>query len=226
MNTRFKYPRTPHLPWSPGATKGDVRCVSTDIFRGKNVVVTEKMDGENSTLYNDHTHARSVDSRHHSSRDWLKRLHATIAHDIPNEWRICGENLYARHSIVYESLNSYFYGFSIWNEKNICLSWIETMEWFDVLGIDTPPVLYRDIWDEDFVKSIDIDVNTVEGYVVRLEDEFHYSRFNESVAKWVRTGHVQTDTHWMHAEIEANGLKTHSHSAKKTEEESGENSKK
>ena len=227
MNKRFKYPRTPHLPWSPGATKDDVRCVSTDIFTGKNVVITEKMDGENSTLYNDHTHARSIDSRHHSSRDWLKRLHATIAHDIPKEWRICGENLYARHSISYENLNSYFYGFSIWNEKNICLSWSESIEWFDVLGVDTPPVLYQGVWNEELVKSINVDVKTVEGYVVRLEGEFHYSCFNESVAKWVRTGHVQTDTHWMHTEIEANGLLTKSlNSENKTEEVSDENSKK
>jgi len=226
MNTRFKYPRTPHLPWSPGATKDDVRCLSADIFTDKKVVITEKMDGENSSLYRDHTHARSIDSRHHFSRDWLKRLHATIAHEIPNGWRICGENLYARHSIAYESLTSYFYGFSIWNENNICLSWAETMEWFDILGLDTPAVLYRGIWDEELVKSIDVDVKTVEGYVVRLEDEFHYSCFKGNVAKWVRAGHVQTDTHWMHAEIEPNGLTTNTQFENKTKEADDENSKK
>ena len=203
---RFKYPRTPHLPWSPGATKDDVRCVSADIFRGKNIVITEKMDGENTTLYRDHMHARSVDSRHHPSRDWVKRLHASIAHEIPREWRVCGENLYAQHSIVYERLKSYFYGFSIWNGDNVCLSWKDTLEWFELLDFESPTVLYHGVWDEAEVRNIDIDVNRVEGYVVRLEDEIRYNDFSVSVAKWVRTGHVQTDKHWMHSEIQANGL--------------------
>ncbi|WP_144392573.1 RNA ligase family protein [Pleionea sediminis] len=206
MNTRFKYPRTPHLPWSPGATSDDIRCVDTDIFIGKQVVVTEKMDGENTTIYNDHCHARSLDSRHHVSRDWVKRFQATIAHDIPEGWRICGENLFAQHSIVYDSLKSYFYGFSIWNEKNICLDWHETLHWFELLNIDTPPILYNGEWNEDQVKRLTFDTEKVEGYVVRLVDEFSYESFGRSVAKWVRKNHVQTDQHWMHAEIVANGL--------------------
>lgn len=206
MNTRYKYPRTPHLPWSPGATKDDIRCVDSKIFEDRKVVVTEKMDGENTTLYNDHMHARSIDSRHHPSRDWLKRLHACIAYNIPVGWRICGENLFAQHSIVYENLSSYFYGFSIWNEDNYCLSWKDTLEWFDVLELDSPRVIYRGLWNEALIKSIDIDTDNVEGYVIRLEDRFHYSDFAASVAKWVRTGHVQTDQHWMHGAVKPNGL--------------------
>lgn len=68
-------------------------------------------------------HARSVDSRHHISRDWLAQFHSSIAYNIPEGWRICGEYLYAKHSIFYENLPSYFLGFSIWNEKkmNACL---------------------------------------------------------------------------------------------------------
>ena len=205
-NQRFKYPRTPHLPWSPGATKDDIRCIDSDIFDGKNIVITEKMDGENTTLYSDHMHARSVDSRHHPSRDWVKRLHASIAHEIPLGWRLCGENLYAQHSIVYDQLSSYFYGFSLWNHENRCLSWQDTLEWFDILGIDSPPILYQGLWNEAQVRSLSIDTSVVEGYVVRLADAFHYDGFDTSVAKWVRAGHVQTDKHWMHSEIKANGL--------------------
>ena len=41
-----KYPSTPHLPWSPGTTESDV-FVTPSVFEGKEVVVTEKMDGEN-----------------------------------------------------------------------------------------------------------------------------------------------------------------------------------
>ncbi|MCK5725877.1 MAG: RNA ligase family protein [Thiotrichaceae bacterium] len=206
MSQYKKYPRTVHLPWSPGATSDDVRMINTDHFIGKSVVVTEKMDGENTSLYRDHSHARSLDSRHHASRDWVKRWHCSMAHEIPENWRVCGENMYAQHSVIYTHLNSYFYGFSLWDAKNHCLSWTETEEWFDLLGIHTPPILYRGVWDEDKIKSLVIDEQTSEGYVVRLATQFTYADFARSVAKWVRPHHVQTDQHWMFADIKPNGL--------------------
>ncbi len=202
----IKYPRTPHLPWSPGASSDDVRILNTDVFQQREVIVTEKMDGENTTLYCDHIHARSIDSRHHPSRDWVKRWHNTIAHDIPQGWRICGENLYAQHSVVYQQLTSYFYGFSLWDEQNQCLSWADTLEWFALLSINSPPVLYQGIWDEATIRAIHIDAEAMEGYVVRLAAAFAYEDFARSVAKWVRPHHVQTDQHWMFAEIIPNGL--------------------
>ena len=55
---RTHYPRTPHLPWSPGATPDDVRAGDPGALRGREVVVTEKLDGENTTLYRDGMHAR------------------------------------------------------------------------------------------------------------------------------------------------------------------------
>ncbi|MGC5412734.1 RNA ligase family protein, partial [Streptomyces sp. DT225] len=59
---RTHYPRTPHLPWSPGATSDDVRMTDLAALAGTEVVVTEKLDGENTTLYADGLHARSLDS--------------------------------------------------------------------------------------------------------------------------------------------------------------------
>ena len=38
---RVHYPRTPHLPWSPGATADDVRTTDLGGLRGREVVVTE-----------------------------------------------------------------------------------------------------------------------------------------------------------------------------------------
>ena len=134
MKNARKYPRTPHLPWSPGATSDDVYLVSLDGFEGKDVVVSEKMDGENTSLYREGMHARSIDGRGHPSRDWVKRWHAGIAHEIPEGWRFCGENVYARHSVGYDSLKHYFYLFSVWTDENWCLSWTETEEWAELLG--------------------------------------------------------------------------------------------
>ena len=200
------YPRTPHLPWSPGASQDDVFSLDARHFEGQTVIITEKMDGENTTLYRDYLHARSVDGRHHPSRNWVKQWHQRLAYEIPAGWRICGENLYARHTIAYTDLRGYFYGFSLWNNDNICLSWQETCEWFALLEIPHPRILYQGVWDEGWCRRLKVDSTVMEGYVVRLAGHFAYADFARSVAKWVRSGHVQTDQHWMFAEIIPNQL--------------------
>lgn len=207
MNTYQKYPGTPHLPWSQAVTEDDVRVQSVSIFERSEVVVTEKMDGENTTLYNDYLHARSLDSRNHLSRNWVKQWHASIASDIPPQWRICGENLYARHSVAYDDLVSYFYGFSVWNDQGQCCDWDETLYWFSLLGIQPVPVLYRGVWNEKIIRDITVDTSKQEGYVVRTVAAFAYDKFDQHIAKWVRKGHVQTDKHWMHQELIPNKLK-------------------
>ena len=75
--------------------------------------------------------------------DWVKALHGSICAEVPEDWRLCGENVYARHSISYGSLPSYFFLFSIWNGANEALSWEETLEWASLLGLETPPVFFR-----------------------------------------------------------------------------------
>ncbi|MEZ5323717.1 MAG: RNA ligase family protein [Verrucomicrobiales bacterium] len=210
MKTRpYKYPRTPHLPWSLGGTSDDAYLFDTTHFDGTEVVVTEKMDGENTSLYRDRMHARSLDSQNHPSRNWVKAMHGAICHEIPEGWRICGENVYARHSIAYDSLDSYFYVFSVWDDTNSCLSWQETCEWATLLGLPTVPVLLESAeWNEEIVRNLEIDTATQEGYVVRRSDAFAYDDFRISLAKWVRKGHVQTDQHWMHSEIIPNRMRT------------------
>ena len=204
---RFKYPRTPHLPWSPGFTADDIRQSDAHGFENKDVVITEKMDGECTTIYRDYIHARSIDSRHHPSRNWVKALQARLAADIPDGWRICGENLYAQHSLSYSELESYFYVFAIWDENNRCLSWDELLEWAALLKLHTVPVIYRGVWDEQKVRTIQVDESKMEGYVVRTAEGFHYSEFSQHFAKWVRPNHVQTDTHWMKQAVVPNQLK-------------------
>ena len=207
-NACTKYPRSPHLPWSEGGTSDDAYLFNTDHFAGREVVITEKMDGENTSMYRDGSHARSIDGRHHPSRDWVKALHGSICRDIPEGWRLCGENVYARHSIPYDSLDSYFYLFSIWDENNESQSWDEVQEWAAIAGLTTVPELYRGEWDEASARELiaGLDTASQEGVVVRITERFHYDDFGTSLAKWVRRGHVQTDQHWMFAEIVPNQL--------------------
>lgn len=207
LQPRVKYPRTFHMPFSPGVQSDDKIIKTTSQFEGRRVILTEKMDGENTSMYRDGIHARSLDSAHHESRDWVKRIWSEISCNIPENFRICGENMYAKHSIAYNDLRSYFYAFSVW-DGTLCLSWDETIMWTELLEIPVVPVLYDGLYDEDKIQSIcqNLDQDKIEGAVLRIADQFNYIQFGDFVMKYVRKGHVQTDIHWMHQKIEPNKL--------------------
>lgn len=199
----IKYPRTYHLPWSPGVGKDDRVMENLDRFKDERIVVTEKMDGENTSMYRDHIHARSVESGSHPSRDRIKAIWSGIAHEIPEGWRVCAENLYARHSIGYESLTGYLMVFSIWNSLR-CLSWDETLEWSHLLDLPTVPVIYDGPWSG--FRLPQVNGNVMEGYVVRMARSFHYGEFRFAVGKYVRKDHVQTHGGWMRSQVVPNGI--------------------
>lgn len=225
----IKYPRTFHVSWSQGKSSDDKTLESVDQFVGKEVVVTSKIDGENTSAYRDHIHARSLDTGNHPSRNWIRAFHATFAHEIPEGFRICGENVFAFHSIYYRNLPSYFLVFGIYDNNNFCLSWDDTVEFCELLGLSTVPVIYRGIWDEKKVKAAwngkdeyetyaslvpepkkfpdDFTPTSAEGYVIRLADKFHYNDFARSTAKMVRENHVQTDQNWLDKPVFPNHLK-------------------
>lgn len=208
-----KYGRTFHLPWSPGAHDDDKTLHDASQFYGKRVIITKKMDGENTSAYSDgHVHARSIDSKGGEDRAWVKQfLVNNVCFNLPEGWRVCGENLWAEHSIHYYDLPSYFMGFSIWNERNVCLSWDETLEYFELLNITPVPVLFDGLYEDllaphlkeystscSVLRDIERKLNPErdEGYVIRVADAFKYSEFKSSIAKYVRAGHVQTTKHW------------------------------
>jgi hypothetical protein len=86
MESHTKYPRTFHLPWSEAVTSDDKVVPSVVHFEGNRVVVTEKMDGENTTMYRDYVHARSLDSKGGEDRAWVKQFWASIRSEIPEGW--------------------------------------------------------------------------------------------------------------------------------------------
>lgn len=195
----YKYGRTFHLPHSPGINDDDKALKDYSQFEGQECIWSKKMDGENTSGYSDgHVHARSIDSRGGEDRAWVKQFLSTILYELPPGWRICGENMWAEHSIHYTGLPSYFLGFSIWNERNECLSWDETLTWFDMLGVTPVDVLHRGIFSEQVCHDIEkkLDPAKDEGYVLRLARGFKASEFKSSIAKYVRAGHVQTTKHW------------------------------
>lgn len=205
----YKYPRTPHLPFSPGVSKDDCVLRDTKQFVGKEVVVTEKMDGENTTIYRDYYHARSINSTHYYYHSFLLgNVVPMLQQALPDGYRLCGEYMYAMHAIRYPSLSGFFLVFSLWDDKNMCQSWDDTVAFCKQVGIPTVPELWRGIYDEKKIKDIAAQVvdRGGEGIVIRDADAFAYSDFAFHVAKYVRAGHVNTDIHWSHGSIIPNEL--------------------
>ncbi|AUZ94893.1 hypothetical protein FDI40_gp086 [Agrobacterium phage Atu_ph07] len=195
---RHSYPRTFHLPWSEGATSDDKKLRDCSSFVGKEVIVTEKRDGENTTGYADgYVHARSVDGTGKEYQSFFIKKWREVSFRLPDTLRVCGENLYAKHSISYDNLTDYFEMFGVYDDTRR-LHWDECLLWAEELNLTVVPVLYRGIWDEKKVKSIcnSIDTTAVEGIVVSSVETFDVSDFKDNVAKFVRKNHVQTDQHW------------------------------
>lgn len=165
------------------------------------ITVFEKLDGENTTIYDDgYLHARSIDSSHNYTRDWAKKMASILCHDIPNGFRFVFENVAYYHSIDYTDLETFCYLLSVWDDNNICLSVEETFEYAEILDLATPKLFYSGKFDEDVLKDIsrNLDLSCVEGYVVRNSKSFHFNEFSNNVAKFVREGHVQPGSdHWL-----------------------------
>jgi hypothetical protein len=208
---RIKYPRTYHLPWSPGRTTDDKVLPNLDAFEGREVVITEKVDGENTTIRRDGTHARSLDTDYHPTRTWVRNLHGKIGWEIPEGWRLCGENVQGKHTIKYSALPSFFLLFSIWDEHNRCLSWDNTVTYADMLGLEIVPVIRRRLFD-GINTFLDMPFESafggqMEGYVVRVAGEFDYSDFTTHVGKYVRADHVDPSArHWKQGATKFNKL--------------------
>lgn len=207
-----KYPRTYHLPWSPGATSDDKK-LSGDWFsnyKGKEIVITEKLDGENTAINRYDVFARSHGAP--TRTPWSINLWGPdgIFWEVysmigPSEW-IFGENLYGEHSIHYDKLPTYWHIFAVRDDdKYVWYSWDDVCTICGIINRPHVPVLWRGVIEtEEQLKSlVDKFVNepscygdTREGVVVRITDEFPVDEFSKYVCKWVRPNHVQTDEHW------------------------------
>lgn len=214
---RKKYPRTYHFPWSLGVQSDDKIIKDFSHFVGKIIIVTEKLDGENTTLYPDYYHARSIDSLFNFTRAWVANMHAGIKYNIPKNMKLVGENMWGKHSIDYPDgvLQGYFYLFSIWEElengEDYCLDYDTMVEYAELLELPMPKVLYRGEFCEKTLRdlAINLDTNTSEGYVVRTVEGFHRKDVDKHLAKWVREGHVQPNSdHWLKNAVQNGKLST------------------
>jgi hypothetical protein len=207
-----KYPRSFHLPWSPGGTSDDKRLADVSTLVGPEIVVTEKCDGSNLTYTRKHVFSRSHSGPpSHASFDLAKATHARIGHLLSEGLSLFCEYCYAVHSIEYAGLADYSLVFGARDdERALWWDWDMTAALAEDVGLPTVPVLFRGaVASVEELSALTTALaaepsalgGSREGVVVRLAGEFPDEAFQRSLAKWVRRDHVQTDDHWMHQAI-------------------------
>ena len=200
-----KYNRTYHLPWSEGTTSDDRIAPSVQSLISVDLVITEKLDGENCGMTRDGVYARSHAA--FTTSPWsreVRSINDRIKSSLDEDVFLFGENMEGIHSIEYSNLSSYFYIFGV-RDGNIWISWDGVEEYSYLLDLPTVPVLFKGqvqsekelkILTESLVSQPSSLGGKREGIVVRKADMFHDDDFSVSVSKWVRKGHIQTDEHW------------------------------
>lgn len=205
-----KYPRTYHLPWSPGTTSDDKKLSGNwfDNYKGKEIVITEKLDGENNAITHYDVFARSHGAPTRSA--WSRNLWDKdgilwdIKDKIAEYETVYGENLFGEHSIKYDKLTNYWHIFAV-TDGECWYSWDYVCIIADILKQPHVPELWRGVIESEeqlheLIDKFMSEPSTYgvekEGVVVRLTSEFPFEDFSKCVCKWVRPNHVQTDEHW------------------------------
>ncbi|WP_250001927.1 RNA ligase family protein [Actinoplanes sp. M2I2] len=189
----MKYPRTHHLPGSPGARGGGP--VQSDLsWLDGELVVTEKLDGGNLTFTRDAIYGQSPGAETQPGERPAKALWAMTSHRIPDDWRVCGESMWARRDIAYRDLPGVFIVFGIWDETDTLLGWDDTVDWAQRLELPVVPVLYRggSLSEACSAWAAQRTPQTSEGYVVRAAGRIPADEFAVKVLAWVRADHGRT----------------------------------
>lgn len=214
-----KYNRTFHFPWSAGCTNDDKIAASVEKLIGIPIVITEKMDGSNTSLESKGCFSRShAGAPTHASFDMLKVLQSSVGYRIDKSTQLFGEWCYAKHSIEYGELPGYFllFGVRYLGDLDSWDSWDGVKLWSEAIEVPTVPVLFEGTVEsekelqkltESFMTQPSACGGIREGVVVRKACGFMDEEFSESVMKCVRANHVQTSEHWKDQVIVRNKLK-------------------
>ncbi len=222
-----KYGRTYHLNFSPGTTSDDriAHDYWNDVKKIDQLVITEKLDGENNCLSEHGVFARSHASTTESrwTQD-IRQRWQSMKYDLKGGVQIFLENLYAIHSIEYRNIDHHYYVFAV-RENGRCAGWDEVKFWADSFDLPTVPVLqtvhpsgyldeaeFKNLILNYASKKSDFDsynhvmsptgelINeeqcTREGIVIANVNEYLLRNFDKNVFKYVRAKHVKTDEHW------------------------------
>jgi len=221
-----KYPSTPHLPFSPGVNEDDIVAdygVEQTFANGETrIIITEKLDGGNCCLKNGQVYGRT---HSHEATHWsfsqVKQLYNAKMMEKPEFFfeefegiELFGENMAAIHSIEYNRLTSPFYLFGARLRNGIWLSWDELDKVSKNLGFPTVPLVFDGILEnvhqlrqlmeaESKLCSRASSEILPEGFVVRVASEFKEKVFEQSIHKYVRKDHIQTQSDWKATSMKA-----------------------
>jgi hypothetical protein len=171
MNQSKKYCRSLHAQISLGTTSDD-RFMPNGYVKAfaamDDLVMTEKLDGQNNCLNKYGVFARSHTAP--SQHPWDKPLRERwelIKNEL-NDLEIFGENMYGVHSIAYRDLESFFYVFAV-REKDRWLSWEEVKFYAALLDFPTVP---------------EIKINTLLSVFFEKENKLN-KKENDILASWL-----------------------------------------
>ncbi len=209
MKTPNKYPSTLHWVASEKIHRDDSYHTDHEYFVNKPLIITEKLDGGNTCLFNGEVFARSVTSPSHDG--WMamvRRHHAwkTNSQEF-KDISFYGEDLYGIHSIEYDAVEQYdTYRLFAVRRNDEFLSWDDVKGFAAALDVNTVPVLSDGAEFETeesltkFLKESTAQPSVLgpdrEGCVLRTPEAFPASEFGHEMCKYVRANHVQTDQHW------------------------------
>lgn len=216
MTSPPKYPSTPHWPDSEGVHRGDTYHHDPTLFIGKEVVVTEKLDGGNTCFYRGDAYARSVAAP--TTDGWFAMVKKHHVWKTNDEWfintAIYGEDLYGIHTLKYYPLaeDKTFYMFAARSafddlvyRPEVFHAWRTIVYSAERLLVPTVPVVYQGVFEsvneiteffQDNLRTPSALGPEKEGFVMRIADSFDVEAFSHCVCKYVRKDHVQTDEHW------------------------------
>uniref|UniRef100_A0A1X7V124 RNA ligase domain-containing protein n=1 Tax=Amphimedon queenslandica TaxID=400682 RepID=A0A1X7V124_AMPQE len=171
------------------------------------VIVTEKLDGGNCSIYQGKVYSRTVNTEAtHPSFGPIKQLASGISSLIPDNIQLFGENMFGIHSIEYNSLESFFYLFGVLEDGERWHSWQSVLDYSSLLGLPTVPVLtiaefqslneLQLLIEKNMKSRSQCGSSSPEGFVVRSVSSFSYSEFETHVCKYVRPNHIQTTDDW------------------------------
>jgi hypothetical protein len=201
-----KYPRTFHWPWSQQVHDDDSYHQDPSFFVGRDVNITEKLDGGNTALNAGLVYARSTGQE--ATQGWfahVKKYHAWKTATLDPSITVYGEDLAALHSVDYKlPMDETYKVFQI-REGDEFMSTYGMVTTAASLGMAVVPSLFygqfksvEEItrWFETEIKKPSAFGTTREGFVMSTTYGFMADEFSQHVCKYVRKNHVQTDEHW------------------------------
>jgi protein-tyrosine phosphatase len=200
-----QYPLTPYIYMSP-------LCDSDQIFNKQKlqyliskktqIIITEKLDGENCCLYKGKVYDRTDlidDLSFNTIKDMYNRRILPIIEDHPEleNLALYGENLTKIRSIRYVGQKDWFYLFGIFCEKRqMWYSWKDVEYVANILDLPVPPVVFsgeitsieklHDLLKKEISTPSMLSTDGKEGFVIRSADSFFAEDFGSMVCKYVK----------------------------------------